>query len=289
MTGVLYIVATPIGNLDDISLRAIATLNEVDLIAAEDTRKTKRLLTKYNITTPLTSFHEYTRTPKINRILEHLEGGDVALVSEAGMPGISDPGYEIVTAAIQRGISVVPIPGPSVVTAALAISGLPTDKFTCLGFLPNRASGRRRLLENVAGEPSTLVIFEAPYRLTASMTDMLAILGDRRLTVCRELTKLHEEVFRGTVSEAAKYFIKPKGEFTLAIEGKGKKEKPVLTKDTEKQLHELYLGRAKAKEAIAVVSGETGLSKKELYQAWLKLDKVWERERDSCINAERSK
>jgi 16S rRNA (cytidine1402-2'-O)-methyltransferase len=268
---ILYVVATPIGNLEDISLRALRTLREVKLIAAEDTRRTKRLLNKYGITTPLTSFHEYTKAPKISRILEHLEQGDIALVSEAGMPGISDPGYEIVTAAIQREIPVVPIPGPSVVTAALAVSGLPTDRFTCLGFLPSRESSRRRLLKSIAGEPSTLVIFEAPHRLTASMTDMLAILGDRKLAVCRELTKLHEEVFRGSISQALEYFTRPKGEFTLVIEGKRAKEKPQLTDDIEQWLKQMRRSGLPAREAIAKVAGETRLSKKELYQAWLKL------------------
>jgi len=268
---ILYVVATPIGNLEDISLRALRVLREVKLIAAEDTRKTKRLLTKYDITTPLTSFHEYTKLPKINRILEHLEQGDIALVSEAGMPGISDPGYEIVTAAVQREILVVPVPGPSVVTAALAVSGLPADRFTCLGFLPSRASGRRRLLESVAGELSTLVIFEAPHRLIVSMTDMLAILGDRKLAVCRELTKLHEEVFRGSISQALEHFTRPRGEFTLVIEGKQGKEKPQLTDDIEQWLKQMRHSGLPAREAIARVAGETQLSKKELYQAWLRL------------------
>ncbi|UCB42231.1 MAG: 16S rRNA (cytidine(1402)-2'-O)-methyltransferase [Dehalococcoidales bacterium] len=268
---ILYVVATPIGNLEDISLRALRVLREVKLIAAEDTRKTKRLLTRYDITTPLASFHEHTRTPKINRILEHLEEGDVALVSEAGMPGISDPGYEIVTAAIQRGFQVVPIPGPSVVTAALAVSGLPTDRFIYLGFLPSRSSGRCRLLESVAGEPSTLVIFEAPHRLTASMTDMLSIFGDRSLAVCRELTKLHEEVFRGSISQALEHFTKPRGEFTLVIEGKRDSEKPRLTDDIEQWLKQMRRSGLPAREAIARVAWETHLSKKELYQAWLRL------------------
>jgi len=268
---ILYVVATPIGNLEDISLRALRILREVTLIAAEDTRKTKRLLTKYDITTPLTSFHEYTNTSKINRILEHLEEGDISIVSEAGMPGISDPGYEIVTAAIQRGISVVPIPGPSAITSALAVSGLPADRFTCLGFLPSRASSRRRLLESVASEPSTLVIFEAPHRLTASMTDILTILGDRRLAVCRELTKLHEEVFRGSISQALEHFARPKGEFTLVIEGQQGREKPQLTDDIEQWLKQMRHSGLPAREAIARVAGETHLSKKELYQAWLRL------------------
>ncbi|HEY42040.1 MAG TPA: 16S rRNA (cytidine(1402)-2'-O)-methyltransferase [Dehalococcoidia bacterium] len=268
---ILYVVATPIGNLEDISLRALRTLHEVELIAAEDTRKTKRLLAKYDITTPTTSFHEYTRAPKIDRILEQLEKGDVALVSEAGMPGISDPGYELVTAVIDRGFPVVPIPGPSVVTAALAISGLPTDSFKCLGFLPSRANTRRRLLEEIADEPSTLVIFEAPHRLLASLADMLAVLGDRRIALCRELTKLHEEVFRGSISQAQEHFTTPRGEFTLIIEGKRDREKAELTDEIKKRLKYMRQSGLSAREAIATIAGETHLSKKELYRAWLRL------------------
>ena len=268
---ILYVVATPIGNLEDISLRALRTLREVELIAAEDTRKTKRLLAKYDITTPTTSFHEHTRIPKINRILEQLEEKDVALVSEAGMPGISDPGYELVTAVIDRGYPVVPIPGPSVVTAALAVSGLPADSFKCLGFLPGRVGARRRLLEEVADEPTTLVIFEAPHRLLASLADMLASLGDRRIALCRELTKLHEEGFRGSISQAIEHFTTPKGEFTLIIEGKRVRERPQLTDDIEQRLKQMRQSGLPAREAIAMVAGETRLSKKELYRAWLRL------------------
>jgi 16S rRNA (cytidine1402-2'-O)-methyltransferase len=268
---ILYVVATPIGNLEDISLRALRTLREVKLIAAEDTRKTKRLLAKYDITTPTTSFHEHTRAPKIKRILEQLEEGNIALVSEAGMPGISDPGYELVTAVIERGYPVVPIPGPSVVTAALSVSGLPTDSFKCLGFLPSRAGARRHLLKEIADEPSTLVIFEAPHRLSASLVDMLAVLGDRRIMVCRELTKLHEEVFRGTISQAKEYFTTPRGEFTLVIEGKRDREKPRITGDIKQRLKQMHLSGTPAREAIATIAGETKLSKRELYRAWLRL------------------
>ncbi len=285
----LYVIATPIGNLEDISLRALRLLGEVKLIAAEDTRKTKRLLSRYDIKTPMTSYFEHNKMVKLDYLLNYLQKDDIALVSEAGMPGISDPGYELIAAAGQRGIDIVPVPGPSAVTTALAVSGLPTDRFVYIGFLPNKAGERKRALESVIDEPGTIVALETPHRLQSALGDILSVLGDRRIAVCRELTKLHEEVYRGTASEAAEYFMKPKGEFTLIIAGKGKKEKPVLTKDIEKQLHELYLGGATAKEAIAVVSGEAGLSKKELYQAWLKLDKVWERERGSCKNAERSK
>jgi 16S rRNA (cytidine1402-2'-O)-methyltransferase len=283
----LYVVATPIGNLEDISLRALRILREVKLIAAEDTRKTRRLLTAYNIKTPMTSYYEHNKQAKLEYILEFLQKEDVALVSEAGMPGISDPGYELIVTAGQRGITVAPVPGPSAVTAALAVSGLPTDRFTCIGFLPHKANDRRRALESVADETGTIIALETPHRLPAALNDILGVLGDRRLAVCRELTKLHEEVFRGTVSEARKRFTEPRGEFTLVIEGKGKKDKPPLTDDIERQLQQMYLSGATAKEAIATVSGETGLTRKELYKVWLRLDKVWDRENDSCQNLER--
>jgi 16S rRNA (cytidine1402-2'-O)-methyltransferase len=278
---VLYVVATPIGNLEDISLRALRVLREVKLIAAEDTRRTRRLLSTYNIKTPMTSYYEHNKQTKLDYILDCLREGDIALVSEAGMPGISDPGYELIVAASQRGIPVVPVPGPSAVTTALAISGLPTDRFTYIGFLPHKTNARRRALESVASATGTIIALESPHRLLAAINDILLILGDRRIAVCRELTKLHEEVFRGRVSEVIKHFTEPRGEFTLVIEGKGKNDKPELTKDVEKQLHQIYLSGTKAKEAIAIMAGETGLSRKELYQAWLRLDKVWDRERDS--------
>jgi 16S rRNA (cytidine1402-2'-O)-methyltransferase len=283
---VLYVVATPIGNLEDISMRALRVLREVTLIAAEDTRKTKRLLNAYGIKTPLTSYFEHNKLAKLEFILDRLREGDIALVSEAGMPGIADPGYELIVAAAQSNIPIVPVPGPSAVTTALAISGLPTDRFTFIGFLPNRAGPRRRLLASVADEPGTIIALEAPHRLTAALADILAILGDRRLAVCRELTKLHEEVFRGTISEVIKHFTEPRGEFTLVIEGKTAASKPQMTEAVEKQLHQMYLKGAKAREAIATVAAATGVSKKELYQAWLRLDNVWGRHNKIRVKTE---
>jgi 16S rRNA (cytidine1402-2'-O)-methyltransferase len=276
---VLYVVATPIGNLEDITLRALRVLREVKLIAAEDTRKTRRLLTAYEIKTPMTSYFEHNKLTKLDHILERLEEGDVALVSEAGMPGISDPGYELIVAAGRRKIPVVPVPGPSAITTALAVSGLPTDRFVFIGFLPPKAGARRRVLESVAAEPGTIVALEAPHRLAVALADILQVLGDRRIAVCRELTKLYEETFRGTVREAINYFKEPRGEFTLVIEGNIAPAKPRLTEAIERQLQQLYLAGATAKEAVAAMAGETGLKKKDLYQTWLKLDKVWERER----------
>ncbi len=276
----LYVVATPIGNLEDITLRALRVLRDVKLIAAEDTRKTRRLLSAYEIKTPMTSYYEHNKLTKLDYILECLREGDVALVSEAGMPGISDPGYELISAAGQQNIPVVPVPGASAITTALAVSGLPTDRFLYIGFLPHKAGARRRALESVAAEPGTVIVLESPHRLAAALADILLILGDRRIAVCRELTKLFEEVFRGKVSEAIKHFTAPRGEFTLVIEGKVAPGKPELTEAIERHLQQLYLAGATVKEAVAAMAGETGLKKKDLYQTWLRLDKVWEREKE---------
>jgi 16S rRNA (cytidine1402-2'-O)-methyltransferase len=268
---ILYVVATPIGNLEDISLRALRILREVRLIAAEDTRRTKRLLVTYDIKTPMTSYHDRNKWSKLEYILHFLEGGDVALVSDAGMPGISDPGYELVVAANERGIPVVPIPGPSAIITALAVSGLATERFVYLGFLPHKANQRRRVLESVASEYGTIVALESPHRLVAALKDILLVLGDRRVAICRELTKVHEEVFRGTISQAIVYFTEPRGEFTLVIEGKMGKDKPQLTEAAVAKLQQMQQAGMTAKEAIARLAGETGLLKRELYRAWLKL------------------
>jgi 16S rRNA (cytidine1402-2'-O)-methyltransferase len=217
---VLYVIATPIGNLEDISLHALRLLREVKLIAAEDTRTTRHLLNAHNIKTPLTSYHEHSKRAKLDYLLDYLEQEDLALVSEAGMPGLSDPGYELIIAAIERGISVVPIPGASAVITALVVSGLPTDQFIYLGFLPRRKGQRQRLLSSIVDEPRTIVAFETPHRLREALSDIEEILGNRRLSVCRELTKVHEEIFRGRVSQAREHFAEPRGEFSLVIEGK---------------------------------------------------------------------
>jgi len=266
----LYAVATPIGNLEDISLRALRILREVKLIAAEDTRRTRQLLNAYEIKTPVTSYYEHNKLTKLDYIMSRLEKGDVALVSDAGMPGISDPGYELIAAASQRGFPIVPVPGPSTVITALAVSGLPTDKFVYIGFLPRKASERKRLLKSIAGESSTIVVLEAPHRLSATLDDILSLLGDRKIAVCRELTKVHEEIFRGTISEAMKHFAAPRGEFTLVIEGKREEKKPVMTEEIERKLRSMRRSGKTAKEAIAEVAEESGLPKKELYRTWLK-------------------
>jgi 16S rRNA (cytidine1402-2'-O)-methyltransferase len=268
---VLYIVATPIGNLEDISLRALRTLREVKLIAAEDTRHTRKLLTTYDIKTPMTSYHERNKLAKLDYILDCLKEGDVALVSDAGTPGISDPGYELVVAASQRDIPVVAIPGASVVITALAVSGLDTGQFIYLGFLPPKPSARRRRLQSVADSVATIVILESPHRLLVALSDILEVLGDRRIAVCRELTKVYEEVFRGRISRAIDHFAQPRGEFTLVIEGKKEPGKPPLTPAIEKQLQQMRRSGVGAKEAVAQLAGETGLSRRELYRAWLNL------------------
>ena len=216
----LYVVATPIGNLEDISMRALRLLREVKLIAAEDTRTTRHLLGAHDIKTPLTSYHEHSKRAKLDYLLDFLEREDLALVSEAGIPGLSDPGYDLIVAAIEHGVTVVPIPGASAVITALAVSGLPTDQFIYVGFLPRRKGQRQRILSSILEEPRTIVAFETPHRLNEALLDIEEILGNRRISVCRELTKIHEEIFRGRVSQAREHFVKPRGEFTLVVEGK---------------------------------------------------------------------
>jgi 16S rRNA (cytidine1402-2'-O)-methyltransferase len=267
---VLYVVSTPIGNLEDISLRALRLLKQVDLIAAEDTRTTRNLLNFYEIKTPLTSYHEHNKRAKLGYILDCLEEKDVALVSEAGMPGLSDPGYELIAAAIERGIPVVPVPGASAVITALVVSGLPANQFLYLGFLPRRQGARRRLFKSVADEPWTVVAFESPHRLLETLNDALEVFGDRKVAVCRELTKVYEEVFRGTLSQAVEHFAQPRGEFTLVIEGKVR-QGPEINQQIEKELRKLYRQGAGAKEAVARLSETSGISKRKLYQAWLKM------------------
>jgi 16S rRNA (cytidine1402-2'-O)-methyltransferase len=202
--GTLYLVATPIGNLEDITLRALRLLREADLIAAEDTRHTGRLLAHYGIHTPQISYHEHNKLTRLDTVLQALETGNVALVSDAGTPGLSDPGYELVRTAIAHGFTVVPIPGPSALTAALVASGLPSDAFVYLGFLPRRQNDRRRLLHELCDERRTLVAFETAPRLAATLQDIEEILGERGIVVARELTKLYEEIWRGPPCHGAR-------------------------------------------------------------------------------------
>ncbi len=218
---VLYIVATPIGNLEDITLRALRVLNQVHLIAAEDTRTARKLLNRYNIHTRVTSYFEHNKMMKMPQLLKMLEEKDIALISEAGMPGISDPGYDLIKNTIQKGLGVEVIPGASSVTAALVISGLPADQFVFLGFLPRKKGERKSLLLSLINEPRTILCFESPHRLVDTLNIMRETLGDRNVAICRELTKMHQEVFRGLLTEAIRHFSEPRGEFTLVIQGSG--------------------------------------------------------------------
>lgn len=220
--GILYLVATPIGNLEDMSPRAVRVLREAKLIAAEDTRHTGKLLEHFGVSTPLTSYFEHNKLHKIDRILNALADGDAALVSDAGMPAINDPGYELVRAALASGFDVRPVPGPSAPLAALAVSGLPTDSFLYLGYLPHKAGERQKKLQEAASQPHTLIFLESPYRLAEALKDMLAALGDRRIAVAREMTKMFEEYWRGDLSGALEHFKSQpaRGEFTLVVEGR---------------------------------------------------------------------
>ena len=224
--GTLFVVGTPIGNLRDITLRALDVLRSVDLIAAEDTRVTRKLLGHYDIHTPLTSYFEHNKLQKQDVILRALEKGDVALVSDAGMPGINDPGYELIRAVIQAGYPLRVVPGPSAPIAALVISGLPTDAFLYLGYVPRRPGERRRLFRDVLEESATLIFLEVPHRLRESLQDALDIFGPQRQgAVARELTKAHEEIVRGTLEEIHAHFqaIPPRGEIVLLLEGARKR------------------------------------------------------------------
>jgi 16S rRNA (cytidine1402-2'-O)-methyltransferase len=268
----LYIIATPIGNLEDISLRALRLLGQVKLIAAEDTRTTRNLLKAYNIKASLTSYHEHNKQQKLEYLLDCLKEGDVALVSDAGMPGLSDTGYELINAAIENGITVVPVPGASAVLTGLVASGLPTDQFVYLGFLPRKNEEKRRLLQSVNDEPRTLIVFEAPHRLLRTLKDIQDIMGDRQIAVCRELTKVHEEIYRGTVGQAIDHFVNPRGEFTLVLKGKEKQEPEV----NDRIIDELKIRQAKgdsARKAVAELSQLYGIPRNILYKTWLKIIK----------------
>lgn len=220
---VLYIVATPIGNLEDVTLRALETLKTVDLIACEDTRVTKRLLDRYEIHKPTISYHQHSSAVKAQRIITELESGkDVALVSDAGTPGISDPGNQLVALAAEKNIKVVPVPGPTAVTTALSVAGLPTDNFVFLGFLPHK-KGRQTLFKEIQAEKRTVVFYESPHRIVKTLQALADFLDNtRQVLVCRELTKVYEEIFRGNIEEAKEHFNQPviKGEFVVIIGNK---------------------------------------------------------------------
>jgi 16S rRNA (cytidine1402-2'-O)-methyltransferase len=289
--GILYLVSTPIGNMEDITLRALRVLRAAVLIAAEDTRHTRRLLDRYELTTPCIAYHEHNKLARLDDVLTALAGGDVALVSDAGTPAMSDPGFELINACITAGFPVVPIPGPSAPIAALVASGLPTDQFIYLGFLPRKGPDRRVLLQSLAELPQTLVCFEAPHRIADALEDMLAILGDRRVVVARELTKLHEEFRRERISQALAYFTahRPRGEFTLVVEGRGLRarararsqasdpgapDEDLAPSEAEvaARLRALREQGKSGSAAARLVARELGISKSIVYQIWISLD-----------------
>jgi len=266
--GTLYLVATPIGNLEDISARALRILRTAPLIAAEDTRQSAKLLRHYDIHTPLSSYHEHSKPGVQARLLAALEAGDVALISDAGTPLLNDPGLALVRAALQAGHAVTPIPGPSAPLAALIASGLPAEAFLYLGYLPRKSGERRRLLEEVGGLPYTLVFLETPHRLLESLQDLLDGLGDRPAAAARELTKLHEEILRGTLSEALAHFqgTPPRGEFTLVIAGKPA-ETAVWSEDKLRAALQERLARgSSAAQIAAALAVESGWPRRTIYQ-----------------------
>ena len=266
--GTLYVVATPIGNLEDITLRALRVLKEVDVIAAEDTRHTQILLNHYGIRTPLTSYHEHNEKTKARQLMSRLERGEqIALVSDAGTPAISDPGYRLAVEAIRGRIPVIPIPGASALTAVLSAGGLPTDRFVFDGFLPAKKQERRARLRALSSETGTLVIYEAPHRLTETLNDLAEILGDREIVLAREVSKVHEEFLRGRLTEVAKQVAgrEIKGELTLLIGGsRGQSE--VSQEQIEEEIRKLKDDGLRVKEIAEILGEKYGYPKKEIYR-----------------------
>jgi 16S rRNA (cytidine1402-2'-O)-methyltransferase len=276
MAGTLYIVSTPIGNLEDLSQRALRILREVDLIACEDTRHTRKLLNHFGIDTRTISYHEHNERERAEELCSLLESGkSVALVSDAGTPLISDPGFRIVNAAIEKGISVAPIPGAAAVVTALAASGLPTDQFYFAGFLPARANARRAKLQDLAAIPATLIFYEAPHRISTTLRDAMDVLGDREAVVARELTKLHEEFARGQLSELAESFSKPaivRGEIVLMISGESANRESTTnpanssSQQLAARIDELVRAGTESKTALKQAARELGLKRDEAYR-----------------------
>ncbi|MBN1437844.1 MAG: 16S rRNA (cytidine(1402)-2'-O)-methyltransferase [Anaerolineales bacterium] len=265
--GTLFLVATPIGNLEDVSARALRVLREAGCIAAEDTRQTAKLLAHYGIRTPRISYHEHNKLARMEEILARLAEGDVALVSDAGTPGLNDPGYELVLAALDAGYKVTPIPGPCAPVAALTASGLPTDSFIYLGYLPRKSAQRRALLAGFAGERRTLVALEAPHRLVESLEDILAALGSRRLAVARELTKVHEEFVRGTAPDVLAHFRAHPllGEITLVIGGAEEAQKWTEA-DVRTALQRAAKRGRPAGELAEEIANQSGWNKRDVYR-----------------------
>jgi 16S rRNA (cytidine1402-2'-O)-methyltransferase len=268
MPGTLYIVATPIGNLEDITLRALRVLKEVDVVAAEDTRHTQVLLNHYGIQTPLTSYHEHNERTKAEALVKQLlKGQDVALVSDAGTPAISDPGFRLVKQAVDAGIRVIPLPGASALTAVLSASGLPTDRVAFEGFLPAKKKQRREKLRALRDEARTLLFYEAPHRLAETLDDVHELLGDREAVLAREVSKVHEEFLRGRISELLHALRRReiRGEFTLIISGSA--GEIAVTEDRLKaEIYELHLRGMRVKEIAEVLGEKFGYPKKEIYR-----------------------
>lgn len=268
MVGTLYVVATPIGNLEDITLRAVRVLKEADLIAAEDTRHTRILLDRYAVHTPLTSYHEHNEAAKAGELVGRLERGQsIALVCDAGTPMLADPGYRLVREALKCGIRVVPVPGPSAVTAVLSASGLPTDRFVFEGFLPAKKGARAARLKTLAAETRSLVFFEAPHRIRETLAEMLARLGDREVVLAREVTKTYEEFVRGRLSEVAASFAakEPRGEFTLVVRG-AEERPPPSAEILRAEIRKLAGKGLRVKEIAEILSERHSCPKKEVYR-----------------------
>jgi 16S rRNA (cytidine1402-2'-O)-methyltransferase len=268
MPGTLYVVSTPIGNLEDITLRALRILREADLIACEDTRHSRKLLDHFAISKPLVSYHDHNESERAAELIEKLEGGSkIALISDAGTPLISDPGYRLVQAAALAGIAVVPVPGPSATMAALAASGLPTDAFRFCGFFPPKATQRRKVIEELKNETATLIFYEAPHRVLDALDDIAAVMGARPVVVARELTKLHEEFLRGTAMDVrAQLADRPmvRGEITILI-GKAEQVEPTDV-PIEEAVRELERNGVARMDAIKQVAKSRGLSKRDCYR-----------------------
>ncbi len=266
--GTLFIIGTPIGNLGDLSPRAAELLRTVDLLVAEDTRVTRKLLNHLDATTPCISYHEHSSPERLERVLDALDSGDVAQVTDAGSPTVSDPGSSLVEAAVSRGHNVVAVPGPSAITTALSISGMPGDRFTFLGFLPRKGSERRSVLSAAANETGTLVAFETPQRVLSALEDIGSALGERRIAVCREMTKLHEEVFRGTASEAIQYFSggRIRGEIVLVIEGAPEQTTEVSDETIAESIAHLGRDGLSGRSLVEAVVDATGAQRRRVYR-----------------------
>ena len=271
----VYLVATPIGNLEDISARALRILREAHCIAAEDTRRTKQLLSHFDIQTRLISFHEHSQRSKLASLLAELEAGDIALVSDAGTPLLNDPGADLVSAALQAGHRVCPIPGPSAPLAALVASGLPAGTFLYLGYLPRKSSERQRMLGEVANLPYTLIFLEAPHRLLETLRDLEQTLGDRQMAVARELTKLHEEILRGLISQACAYYSQkaPRGEFTLVVAGApARKEEAWSLDELQAAITERLSQDTPPAQIASQLAAESGWPRRMIYRMITELE-----------------